>query len=131
MSWYEQQQKEENSEKRVKPKQENETSSIFRVRVNWDDAVKYTDEGLAPLAVMLIPVVSLPDIDAELWEGHYPHTVVAMTTRFTDPEVDKKLGWYVLEGELRQNIAQLLYDNVWPNEWVCLSQEFVTGENDE
>ena len=102
----------------------------YEIRETWDEAVKHTHDDFIPLAVKLVHVNDLPEIDAEVGLGdeHYPFVLACMTTRFTDPEYDGKLGWYLITGKTRENICQFLQDNGLVETWVYLSQDYYSEE---
>ena len=101
-------------------------TSIYQVRGTWDEAVDTTDDGLSPLAVKLIPVTDLPDINAELALGdkHYPYVLVCMSTVFTNKSMDGKLGWSPIFGEAKQHVSKMLYEHGLLGTWVFLSQVY-------
>ncbi len=100
--------------------------SVFKICDTWDEAGNNTDNGLVPLAVRLVYVDDLPQIDAEiaLAERHYPYVLASMTTVFSDKEMDGKLGWHPISGDLKQKISEMLHDSNLLCIWVFLSQTY-------
>jgi hypothetical protein len=90
----------------------------------YELALADTAEDLAPLAVMLKTVGSLPDVDAELSESYHDSCLVCMTTRYADKKYNGQLGWMHLPSDTKGNIASMLFDNGIIDEWVYFSQKW-------
>ena len=99
--------------------------SDYIIEDTWEEAMSNTDKDLIPIAVMLVHVPTLPltGIELALGDDHYPYVLVSMTTKFIDRDMDGKLGWNPIEGDLKQSISHMLHDISVFERWVFLSQK--------
>jgi hypothetical protein len=107
------------------------TRAQFAIRRTWEEAIEKTDSGLIPVAARLHDIApEPPEIDAEILEesGPLPCVLLTMTTVFSEKDRDGKLGYVRLPHTTQYALQNMLAHNKHVNEWVFLSQSYVSDE---
>lgn len=97
-------------------------TSKYEIRETWEDAIRDTPIELAPMAIRLNKIDSLPDIDAKLSDMYHPFALIAMTTRYQHDRYDEELGWMHLDSETKQMLSDFLYASELTDTWVFIAQ---------